>query len=150
MSAYLVNHYKKLHEMIAAKLGHAKLASEDDNKSIEELWDEIIALFKQSGLTISEMEKLDEVLSILPSEIKERYELLIENDESLNRVISYLADKDYKSAYKQAQQLADELKVDTEFVLDENDLPVPADNKEQLKSFSDKAYIIFLDKDKGA
>ncbi len=157
MTAYLVDHYKRVHEIVQAKLGHARTATgqglagadaktdaAEQLQKLDIVWQEIIALFRQSGLTTKDMEAIEKVLESIPATIKAHYTQLVDDDAGLCRLMAEIADEEYRNAYEQSRGLAKRLGVKTDFTLDENDRPVPAENsRAEVKKTIERALIFF-------
>ncbi|MCB9990726.1 MAG: hypothetical protein H6867_05035 [Rhodospirillales bacterium] len=162
MTAYLVDHYKRLHDVVEKKLAHAKTATRrsidraerDDGdaaagthfEKLDAVWAEIIGLFRKSGLTTGDMEAIEQVLEAIPATIKSYYTDLVDHDRQLVRMIETMAAEEYQNAYSKAQEIADRLGVKTDFTLDDDGRPVVAQDQGEVEQAAQKAYMILRGK----
>lgn len=152
MAVYLVNHYKRVQGVVSQKLEHARTATKKSAageaasyQALDAVWADIIALFRSSGLSTADMQKIEDVLGIIPATIKNHYDALVQDDPALRAGIATLASAEYRDAFAQAQSVAKKLNIDIDFALDENDRIVPAQKDSKITRAADKAYIIFRD-----
>ena len=118
----VLEHYIKHHQSVLKKLVHAQHATMQSIREIEELnkeiqadenlqefqtvrkydkmWGQIIELFENSGLSETELHKVEDMLTTIPKVIKKYYEMLVQNDKILMQLINELNSEKYKKAIK--------------------------------------------------
>ncbi len=116
LMTYVLEHYIKHYDAVMRKMGHARTATSksiaeideaDDSSSYKELseiqgyevmWDKVIKLYSNSGVSEEELEKIDSILSGMPRIIKKYYEVLVKQDHVLQTLLAELECEEYKEA----------------------------------------------------
>lgn len=124
----VLDHYIKHHAVVLKKLEHAQSAttqglqevksfvegmanithtphsetphSEDELQKYDALWDSIISIFRQSGISEDELTQIEQILLTTPKIIRKYYEVLTEQDKALQRLIEELNAPAYEQAMK--------------------------------------------------
>ena len=101
----LMEHYLKHHEIVLKKLGHAQTATKMsvDEADISNMWNEIIAIFKDFGASEDDLFAIEGLLNEVPETIKAPYLDLMRQDESLQTLIADLKSDEYQNAKTQSQ-----------------------------------------------
>ena len=110
--------YTKRHEVVLKKIGHARTATRQavgasvsveknvdrsalgDLTKYDRFWEELIALFKEAGMSFDGLNKIEEVLRGLPTMIKKYYEVLVKQDRRLLMLLKELTTKKYDHIWK--------------------------------------------------
>ncbi len=122
----LLDHYMKHHEIVLAKLKFAQDATkksideirsthekvrEHDNTNIHaftdfnKMWEEIIKMFVDGGLSTDELFKIEKVITTVPEDIKKHYDALSSQDKSFLALVESLNVDAYKKAKAKVAQL---------------------------------------------
>ena len=108
----VLDHYLKHHELILRKLVLAKQATEmaiekvkdlsetQDPKELSFIWDEVIEIFANCGVSEDELFTIDDVLGNIPRAIKEPYDELLEKDENVQKLSKVINREEYERALK--------------------------------------------------
>lgn len=117
MMEFVLDYYVRHHQVVFQKLHKAQEATIKSMEELEELsleaksphadnlkvarqydkmWDHIITLFKAHGATEEDLERIENVLQKIPRIIKRHYDVLITQDEELQRLIASLKTDEYK------------------------------------------------------
>ncbi len=123
VSALLLDHYMKHHEVVLKKLHFAKDATDlclsqlketadklkaEDKKNIslkeefEKMWSEILEQFVEGGVSEEDLIKIEGVIETIPSDIKAHYDNLSSKDQEFLDLVESMN----VSAYKSAKALA--------------------------------------------
>ena len=108
----VLEHYIKHHKVVTKKLNHARDATKISIKEAEqvkgsadairnfkrydELWDQVILMFRDAGVSDEELERIEILLTTIPKMIKEHYEILVEQDKVLQELVEELKDERYE------------------------------------------------------
>ena len=113
--ALVFGYYTRLHDIVLAKIEHAHTATlqatgdcvsvEDDAdpaaledlRKYDEFWEELIELFKEAGMSLDGLGKIDQVLERLPKIIKKYYDVLVKQDNGLLMLMEELTAKKYNN-----------------------------------------------------
>lgn len=125
----VLDHYVKHHGVVLRKLIHAQTATiqsleEIDGatakqeesltdslrelhvvKRYEEMWAEILDLFRSCCLSEPELQKIENLLVTVPKIIRKYYELLVQQDKVLQALIEELQAEKYKRAFAAVDQV---------------------------------------------
>lgn len=119
---YALEHYLKHYEVVMMKLGHARTATHQsldelnnsdaktaddlhEVKSYDRMWEQIIKLFRDSGVSEEELSQIEGVLLRVPNLIRKYYDLLVEQDEILQNLIGELQSEEYQTALKLTRKI---------------------------------------------
>lgn len=117
MAETLFDHYIKHHELILMKLRHAQQATElgfrdphaqkPDNhrKKYDDLWREIIGAFSETSVTEDEIFKIENLINVIPENIKHEYVNLVNNDHKLKEKEQHIDASDYLNVRKDVDHL---------------------------------------------
>lgn len=118
----VMEHYIRHHEVVLRKLNHAHKATLDSIQEIEQmmaalddatahrhelaevrkydgLWITIIDMFRQAGVSETELGKIEGVLGGIPRAIKTHYDALVAQDKVLLKMIDDLGAEKYRRAF---------------------------------------------------
>jgi hypothetical protein len=121
--ALVLDHYVKYHNVVLKKLqiaqeataksiGELKTLPEgqgaareqvgnlDDAEIYDEMWGDIIRIFKSHGISEEDMKKIEAILLIIPRQIKAHYDAIMAEDRALQVLIRKLNSDEYKKAYE--------------------------------------------------
>ncbi len=122
----LLEHYLKHHEIVLSKLQFAQTATKTcidevrqvqekmkglDKDSIEgfhdfdKMWQEIISLFIQGGISQEELFKIESLITTIPSDIKTHYDALTEEDKNFMALVESLNTNAYLKAKERVGDL---------------------------------------------
>lgn len=123
----VLEHYKKHHLVVTKKLGHARKATAQSLQDIESIyrdlrldkdtqefrevkkydriWDEIIQAFASSGVTETELEQIEHILTTIPDTIKRYYEALVMQDRILQDLIREMNSEVYLKAIEATRKI---------------------------------------------
>jgi hypothetical protein len=124
----VMEHYVRHHEVVLRKLNHAHKATLDSIREIEEmmaelndasahvselaevrkydsLWITIIDMFRQAGVSETELGKIEGVLGGIPRAIKTHYDALVAQDKVLLKMIEDLGAEKYRRAFEMIRQV---------------------------------------------
>lgn len=123
----VMEHYKKHHAVVTKKLGHARKATAQSLQDIESIykdlhldkdsqefrevkkydriWDEIIRAFASSGVTETELEQIEHILTTIPDTIKRYYEVLIMQDRILQELMREMNSEIYLKAIEATRKI---------------------------------------------
>lgn len=119
----VMEHYIRHHEVVLRKLSHAHEATiasiqeieammgelenaADHTRNLAEvrkydgLWLNIIDMFRQAGVSETELNKIEKVLTGIPQAIKTHYDALVEKDKVLLKMIEDLGSEKYRRAFE--------------------------------------------------
>ncbi len=115
----VLEHYVVHHQVVFKKLHHAQTAtiqsiqelenmsaalqatsghSVEDIRKYDHMWSAIIEMFKAHGATEDDLERIEDVLLTIPRAIKKHYDIIMEQDKALQKLISGLNTEEYKKA----------------------------------------------------
>lgn len=125
----VLEHHVKHHQIVFRKLGHAQKATTQsieemqeiisrlrnesqsreltEIKKFDKLWQDVIELFENAGLSEEELFKIEDILLTIPKMIKKYYETLVVQDEILNKLSRELKDLDYDKSIKIVREVQD-------------------------------------------
>ncbi|MBI2234509.1 MAG: hypothetical protein HYU57_05930 [Micavibrio aeruginosavorus] len=123
----VLEHYKKHHLVVTKKLGHARKATVQSLQDIESIykdlrldrdtqefrevkkydriWDEIIEAFSSSGVTETELEQIEHILTTIPDTIRRYYEALVMQDRILQDLIKEMNSEVYLKAIEATRKI---------------------------------------------
>ena len=124
----VMEHYIRHHEVVLRKLNHAHKATLDSIHEIEQmmaeledasahahelaevrkydgLWITIIDMFRQAGVSETELGKIEGVLTGIPRAIKIHYDALVAQDKVLLKMISDLGAEKYRRAFEMIREV---------------------------------------------
>jgi len=119
--ALVFGYYTKHHEIVLTKIEHAHTATVrsmgecvsigdgadpaalQDLEKYDGFWKELIALFKNSGMSFEGLGKIDEVLLRLPGMIKTYYKKLVKTDKRLLTLMKELGARKYSNVREALQ-----------------------------------------------
>ena len=127
----VMEHYIRHHEVVLRKLRHAHEATVASIREIEEmmaglddavghqkelaevrkydgLWVTIIDMFRQAGVSETELGKIEGVLTGIPRAIKVHYDALVEKDKVLLKMIEDLGAEKYRKAFEMIRRVQSE------------------------------------------
>ncbi|MCB1530787.1 MAG: hypothetical protein H6853_06460 [Rhodospirillales bacterium] len=99
---------KNLEEIrgISGRLGAEEKDSPlDDARKYDDLWGSIISAFEEHGISEEDMKRIEDILLVIPRQIKVHYERIMEEDKALCRLIEKLNSPEYKKAYDIVKQV---------------------------------------------
>lgn len=122
--ACVMEHYIRHHEVVLKKLNHAHQATLDSISELEammatlnradadiheirkydKLWAGIIELFRESGVSEDELNKIEKLLEEIPRVIHKHYEILLQKDKALLAMIEELGADKYRRAFDMIRQ----------------------------------------------
>lgn len=116
----VLEYYIKHHDVVLKKLDHARDATKksineidvvskasildvpDEQKqeiqAYDDMWMQIIEHFRDSGVSEDELIKIEEILTKIPRLIKKYYDLLVEQDHVLQKLMEELKSDEYQEA----------------------------------------------------
>lgn len=122
----LLEHYLKHHEIVLSKLQFAQTATKtciDEVRQVQErmksinkesiegfqdfdkMWQEIISMFIQGGISQEELFKIEQLITTIPSDIKTHYEALTEEDKDFIALVESLNTNAYLKARERVGDL---------------------------------------------
>ena len=127
----MMTHYIMQNDIIKSKLKHAQSATrqrmaeiEQDTaneqtqkkinalkkvKKLDGLWDKLIGLLQEIGLSEEDIESIDETVTSTPKTIRKYYDILVEQDRELSNLIHEMESHSFKSAYLQSRKAIQEV-----------------------------------------
>ena len=126
LTATLLDHYMKHHEIVLSKLQFAQDATkqciqeirntheklhEKDNTNVHEfndfdkMWEEVIKMFMTGGLSEDEIFEIEKLMTTIPEDIKKEYDSLSQQDKSFLALVESLNTNAYKNAQKRVVKL---------------------------------------------
>jgi hypothetical protein len=115
-----LDYYLKRHEVVGKKLAHARTATQqsigdlgqqqnqDDPQSVyayESIWDSILDEFHGSGISEEEFQAIEKTLTLIPSLIRKYYDILVQEDQVLQDLITELGSPAYQKALQTISRL---------------------------------------------
>lgn len=115
----VLEHYVTHHQVVFKKLEHAQNAtvksikelegmsaslqakaghSVEDIRKYDHMWAAIIQMFKAHGATEDDLERIEQVLLTIPRAIKRHYDMMVEQDKALQKLIASLDTEEYRKA----------------------------------------------------
>lgn len=115
----VLEHYIKHYDVVKMKLGHARsatrqsmdelAANQNDRldgedrrlrevEAYDRVWEQIIDMFRTAGVSEDDLERIEAILSRIPTLIKKYYDLLVAEDRVLQDLMTELERIEYKQA----------------------------------------------------
>lgn len=126
LTKMLLENYLKHHEIVFSKLKFAQEATKQsldhirktyedvknrdatnilEFKNFDKMWEEIIHMFVQGGLSEDEIFKIEDVITTIPPDIKEHYNTLTAQDKTFMTLVESLNVSAYKKAKNKVAEL---------------------------------------------
>lgn len=109
----VLDHYIKYHGVVLKKLQIAQEATAQSIGEVasivqpaqgaekyDEMWGSIIGVFESHGVSEEDMKRIEDVLLIVPKQIKAHYDRIMEQDAELVALIEKLNSDEYQKAYE--------------------------------------------------
>jgi ABC-type uncharacterized transport system ATPase subunit len=118
LTACIFEHYMKHHEIVIRKIKHARTATHQslmeckntgapdkerevqNIKRYDELWNSIVEILKEAGISENGLQKIEDILMGIPKIIKKYYDVLVAQDKPLLLLMKELTAEKYKRAFK--------------------------------------------------
>lgn len=122
----MMTHYIMQNEIIKSKLNHVQTATRQRMKEMEKaateaqtaakiqdlkkvktldgLWDKLIGLLQEIGLSEEDIESIDNTVTATPKTIRKYYDILVEQDRELSNLIYEMESNNFKTAYQKAEK----------------------------------------------
>ena len=87
-------------EALAQKLNELK-----KTKMLDGLWQQLIDLLQEIGLSEEDIDNIDDAVTSTPSNIRKYYDILVEQDRELSNLIYEMNSENFMSAYTEAREI---------------------------------------------
>lgn len=87
-------------EALAQKLNELK-----KTKMLDGLWQQLIDLLQEIGLSEEDIDNIDDAVTSTPSHIRKYYDILVEQDRDLSNLIYEINSENFVSAYTEAHEI---------------------------------------------
>ncbi len=110
LTTTVLDHYLKHHELVLKKLllvqkatqisieKLTRLASGASPEEFDTIWDETIEMFKNCGVSEEELFAIEDVLVTIPKAIKDPYQTMIDEDDSVQALLKQINRQEYEKA----------------------------------------------------
>lgn len=120
LASKVLEHYLKHHKIVLGKLTHARDATSQSIQDIETIcaqfemdkgasefqnvirfdsvWNNIIGMFRSSGVTETELQQIEGILQNIPNAIRKYYEALLTQDKLLQSLMQEIDSDEYRKA----------------------------------------------------
>ncbi|MCB1839065.1 MAG: hypothetical protein H6858_02120 [Rhodospirillales bacterium] len=163
LTKMLLENYLKHHEIVFSKLKFAQEATKQsldhirktyedvknhdatnilEFKNFDQMWEQIIAMFVQGGLSEDEIFKIEDIITTIPPDIKQHYSDLTAQDKTFLTLVESMNVSAYKKAKAKVSELQAQPNIMSGMTRDEYQDVINKDNEEKRGSGETKAAAV--------